>query len=128
MILGGRRPFGTSCQKYEYQKIFFDTDYYHNVHLFQVRIEAMMWGLGTALGELPPYFMARAARMAHKPPPVPINHKAPDSVLDRFVNILNQLPIVEMLQICILLQSQSVDSATSGKSWFYGHFGMRLDT
>ncbi|XP_029036899.1 vacuole membrane protein 1-like isoform X1 [Osmia bicornis bicornis] len=28
----------------------------------KVRIEAMLWGAGTALGELPPYFMARAAR------------------------------------------------------------------
>ncbi|KAK0099040.1 hypothetical protein PV326_008354 [Microctonus aethiopoides] len=28
----------------------------------KVRVESMMWGAGTALGELPPYFMARAAR------------------------------------------------------------------
>ena len=26
----------------------------------KVRLEAFMWGAGTALGELPPYFMARA--------------------------------------------------------------------
>lgn len=30
----------------------------------KVRVEAMLWGAGTALGELPPYFMARAARMS----------------------------------------------------------------
>ncbi|CAH0696560.1 unnamed protein product [Spodoptera exigua] len=30
----------------------------------KVRIESMMWGIGTALGELPPYFMARAARLS----------------------------------------------------------------
>ncbi|CAG9559244.1 unnamed protein product [Danaus chrysippus] len=30
----------------------------------KVRIESMMWGVGTALGELPPYFMARAARIS----------------------------------------------------------------
>ena len=30
----------------------------------KVRIESMMWGAGTALGELPPYFMARAARLS----------------------------------------------------------------
>ncbi|OWR51170.1 putative vacuole membrane protein [Danaus plexippus plexippus] len=30
----------------------------------KVRIESMMWGIGTALGELPPYFMARAARIS----------------------------------------------------------------
>lgn len=28
----------------------------------------MMWGAGTALGELPPYFMARAARLSGRPP------------------------------------------------------------
>lgn len=32
----------------------------------KVRIEAMMWGAGTAIGELPPYFMARAARLSGK--------------------------------------------------------------
>lgn len=30
----------------------------------KVRLEAFLWGLGTALGELPPYFMARAARLS----------------------------------------------------------------
>ena len=30
----------------------------------KVRLEAFMWGAGTALGELPPYFMARAARLS----------------------------------------------------------------
>ena len=30
----------------------------------KVRMEAMMWGAGTAIGELPPYFMARAARLS----------------------------------------------------------------
>lgn len=32
----------------------------------KVRIEAIMWGAGTALGELPPYFMARAARTSRQ--------------------------------------------------------------
>ncbi|XP_026288817.1 vacuole membrane protein 1 isoform X1 [Frankliniella occidentalis] len=30
----------------------------------KVRVESFMWGAGTALGELPPYFMARAARLS----------------------------------------------------------------
>ncbi|KAJ9582356.1 hypothetical protein L9F63_003316, partial [Diploptera punctata] len=34
----------------------------------KVRIEAMMWGAGTALGELPPYFMAKAARLSGHDP------------------------------------------------------------
>ncbi|XP_043830587.1 vacuole membrane protein 1-like [Dromiciops gliroides] len=32
--------------------------------LSKVRLEACMWGAGTAIGELPPYFMARAARLS----------------------------------------------------------------
>jgi membrane protein YqaA with SNARE-associated domain len=31
--------------------------------LSKVQLEAFFWGLGTAFGELPPYFMARAARL-----------------------------------------------------------------
>ncbi|KAM7535984.1 hypothetical protein Aperf_G00000102426 [Anoplocephala perfoliata] len=30
----------------------------------KVQTEAMFWGLGTAIGELPPYFMARASRLS----------------------------------------------------------------
>ncbi|XP_063696203.1 vacuole membrane protein 1 isoform X2 [Culicoides brevitarsis] len=30
----------------------------------KVRLEAFLWGAGTALGELPPYFMAKAARLS----------------------------------------------------------------
>ena len=30
----------------------------------KVRLEAFMWGFGTAIGELPPYFMARTARLS----------------------------------------------------------------
>eukprot|EP00743_Colponemidia_sp_Colp-15_P002565 GILK01002780.1.p1 GENE.GILK01002780.1~~GILK01002780.1.p1 ORF type:complete len:467 (+),score=81.03 GILK01002780.1:45-1403(+) len=32
--------------------------------LSSVQLEAFLWGLGTALGELPPYFVARAARLS----------------------------------------------------------------
>uniref|UniRef100_A0A665TPA6 Vacuole membrane protein 1-like n=1 Tax=Echeneis naucrates TaxID=173247 RepID=A0A665TPA6_ECHNA len=34
----------------------------------KVRLEAFMWGAGTAIGELPPYFMARAARQSGADP------------------------------------------------------------
>ncbi|KAG8373061.1 hypothetical protein BUALT_Bualt12G0131600 [Buddleja alternifolia] len=30
----------------------------------QVQLEAILWGLGTALGELPPYFISRAAQLS----------------------------------------------------------------
>ncbi|XP_020092984.1 vacuole membrane protein KMS1 [Ananas comosus] len=32
--------------------------------LTQVQLEAILWGIGTALGELPPYFISRAARLS----------------------------------------------------------------
>lgn len=32
----------------------------------KVRIESFMWGAGTAIGELPPYFMARAAALSQR--------------------------------------------------------------
>jgi hypothetical protein len=32
---------------------------------WKVKLEAFFWGLGTAFGELPPYFMARAARLGN---------------------------------------------------------------
>ncbi len=34
--------------------------------LYNVQLEAFIWGLGTAIGELPPYFMAKAAAEAGK--------------------------------------------------------------
>jgi hypothetical protein len=34
--------------------------------MFNVQLEAFLWGLGTAIGELPPYFMAKAAAEAGK--------------------------------------------------------------
>ena len=34
----------------------------------KVRIEAFCWGVGTALGELPPYFMAKAHRLSGHDP------------------------------------------------------------
>ncbi|KQK15633.1 hypothetical protein BRADI_1g24090v3 [Brachypodium distachyon] len=35
--------------------------------LHEIHLEAVLWGIGTALGELPPYFIARAASMSgHK--------------------------------------------------------------
>lgn len=34
----------------------------------KVKLESIMWGAGTALGELPPYFMARTARLSGHDP------------------------------------------------------------
>ncbi|XP_002155834.2 vacuole membrane protein 1 isoform X1 [Hydra vulgaris] len=35
----------------------------------KVRLESVMWGAGTAIGELPPFFMARAARLSGEEDP-----------------------------------------------------------
>ena len=55
-------------------KINFVKSFTHSLHFIsifsiwtimsKVRIEAFCWGAGTALGELPPYFMARAHRLS----------------------------------------------------------------
>ena len=54
----------------------------------KVRVEAMLWGAGTALGELPPYFMAKAARTSHR------NSKSQD--YDR--EDLKELEVLETLE------------------------------
>ncbi|XP_052194630.1 vacuole membrane protein KMS1-like [Diospyros lotus] len=38
--------------------------------LAQVQLEAVIWGIGTALGELPPYFISRAASLSGSTPTV----------------------------------------------------------
>ena len=48
----------------------------------KVRIEAFCWGAGTALGELPPYFMARAHRLSGYDP---------DEEEDEFVELQEKL-------------------------------------
>ncbi|XP_004496743.1 vacuole membrane protein KMS1-like [Cicer arietinum] len=35
-----------------------------SIILTQVQLEAILWGMGTAIGELPPYFISRAARLS----------------------------------------------------------------
>lgn len=47
----------------------------------KVRLEAFMWGAGTALGELPPYFMARAARLSE--------HDGEDTDYERIEEVLH---------------------------------------
>lgn len=49
--------------------------------LWKVKLEAFFWGLGTAFGELPPYFMARTARLG-------TNDTADDEELIEFEQLL----------------------------------------
>ena len=57
----------------------------------KVRIESFCWGVGTALGELPPYFMARAHRLSGYDPDddeedefLELQQKNPDSLVSMF--------------------------------------------
>lgn len=47
----------------------------------KVRWESLMWGFGTALGELPPFFMARAAR---------VSGMVDDEDLEKFAELLQR--------------------------------------
>ncbi|KAI3373434.1 hypothetical protein L3Q82_022036 [Scortum barcoo] len=55
----------------------------------KVRLEACMWGAGTAIGELPPYFMARAARLSGADPD--------DEDYQRFEELLDQTQSAQRL-------------------------------
>lgn len=50
-----------------YPRLASDSERYmvplHSV-LLQIQLEAILWGIGTAFGELPPYFVSRQARLA----------------------------------------------------------------
>lgn len=64
----------------------------------------MLWGLGTALGELPPYFMARAARLAHKPPPASVVHsKTPANMLEKYAKDVHIIIIHILFRMFTLL-------------------------
>ncbi|XP_010905216.1 vacuole membrane protein KMS1 [Elaeis guineensis] len=52
----------------------------------QVQLEAVLWGLGTALGELPPYFISRAARLSGRKVDAIDELDAASSKEDRFIS------------------------------------------
>ncbi|CAI9289661.1 unnamed protein product [Lactuca saligna] len=64
LYLGPHIPFFTikamQCRRVDLKSAVDDTI---NI-LPQVQVEAIIWGLGTALGELPPYFISRAASIS----------------------------------------------------------------
>lgn len=63
-----------------------------------VILEAFLWGLGTAIGELPPYYVARAASLAGK------KAEELDEIIDEAQMGSDQykkLPIIERLKILI---------------------------
>lgn len=65
---------------------------------FAVIIEAFLWGLGTAIGELPPYYVARAASLAGKK-----SEELDEMIDEKNVNKkdLSGLPIIERLKVLI---------------------------
>jgi len=65
------------------------------VILLNIQIEAFLWGLGTAIGELPPYFMARASAIAGKTSEEieelrAIEHSTPTNFMDKVKAFLYQ--------------------------------------
>lgn len=62
--------------------------------LNQVQLEAILWGVGTALGELPPYFISRAAYLSGKKLEVmesaDTSSKVDDSLIEKHLNQLKQ--------------------------------------
>ncbi|CAN4111129.1 unnamed protein product [Withania somnifera] len=55
--------------------------------LNQVQLEAILWGIGTALGELPPYFISRAAFIISV-----CNNQLLDLIENQFVWVLSLIP------------------------------------
>ncbi|KMZ76519.1 putative Vacuole membrane protein [Zostera marina] len=69
----------------------------------QIQLEAVLWGFGTALGELPPYFISRAARISG-----------------------SELDAVEGLNVSSSSSSSMVDGSTPStmdrlKIWLFNH-------
>ena len=72
----------------------------------KVRIESFCWGVGTALGELPPYFMARAHRLSGYDPDddeedefLELQQKDPNTLviyLTRFSLVLNHILFIRI--------------------------------
>jgi len=63
-----------------------------------VIVEAFLWGLGTAIGELPPYYVARAASLAGR------KSEELDEIIDESKiskEEYRRLPLIERLKIII---------------------------
>ncbi|CAL9121772.1 unnamed protein product [Musa textilis] len=71
----------------------------------QVQLEAILWGLGTALGELPPYFISRAARLSGSN--LEMEDVSPASSTDGFVS-----SSLKQIKIWLLTHSQHLNFLT----------------
>ncbi|XP_061637734.1 vacuole membrane protein 1 isoform X2 [Phyllopteryx taeniolatus] len=71
----------------------------------KVRLEAFMWGAGTAIGELPPYFMARAARQSGADPE--------DEEYEEFEEMLEQAESAQKLFVIITFSKHIVEQMVS---------------
>ncbi len=62
---------------------------------FNIQLEAFLWGLGTAIGELPPYFMARAGKKLLKT--ARISGKTLEEIdeLNNIESHYNEMPFIE---------------------------------
>eukprot|EP00842_Homolaphlyctis_polyrhiza_P004659 jgi/Hompol1/5194/HPOL_004220-RA len=100
----------------------------------KIRPETVIWGLGTAIGELPPYFVARAAAMAGKNDPdfASIEHilaKDPkEYTLSDRANIIMHGIVTKMGFFGILLCASVPNPLFDLAGIICGHFGVPFTT
>lgn len=100
----------------------------------KVYIECILWGLGTAIGELPPYFMARAAARAGKDDPevltiekIKLKNSKSLTLFERFQ--LTMLHLVDKLGFFGILLCASIPNPLFDIAGILcGHFGISFLT
>lgn len=95
--------------------------------ILSVQLESFFWGLGTALGELPPYFIARAARMANqKPEEIEELEKANKSGIVDKVKLFIAKSLKSHGFITVMLMASIPNPLFDLAGLMCGHFGISL--
>lgn len=92
-----------------------------------VQLESFLWGLGTALGELPPYFIARAARSAAKQPEelAELEHLNTNTVMGRLKGFMMR-SLKRHGFVTVLLFASIPNPLFDLAGLLCGHFGISL--
>ena len=94
--------------------------------IYAVQLESFLWGLGTALGELPPYFIALAARMAnHKPEELEELENEDASIMHKIKMIMARC-LKNYGFITVLLLASIPNPLFDLAGLLCGHFGIPL--
>lgn len=95
--------------------------------VYAVQLESFLWGLGTALGELPPYFIALAARLANsKPEELEELESLSDSSFIHRVKLLMAKCLKRYGFITVLLCASIPNPLFDLAGLLCGHFGIPL--